>query len=133
VNQNARAATLPIKATAFFLDNDSNRKRRTHRITALKELGLKIYPVRNVERALGRCLSRSYDLVVIGAGFAANSAVTFREELLAAKPHQKVLLVDDHSDLVGRSYSRFNDREQLRTRVEQLLAGEMSESLPLAA
>jgi hypothetical protein len=137
MNENARANMLPLssqmKSTVFVLDNDSNRKRRADRITALKELGLKIYPGRKLEGALGRCLANNFDLIVVNGGSAATRAISICEELLAAKPNQKVLLLYDESSPVVRSYSTLDDLDQLRCHAQRLLAGEMGKNLPVAA
>jgi DNA-binding NtrC family response regulator len=129
---NISPSSSQIKSTAFVLDDDSNRKRRADRIAALKELGLKVSPARKLEGALKRCLSKSFDLVVVYAGRGITTGVNFCEELLAARPHQKVLLVHDESNPVRLAYSILDDLDLFRQRVQQLLAGEMSELLLVA-
>jgi hypothetical protein len=132
-NHTNMQSSSPMKSTAFVLDKDSNRKRRADRIDALKELGLKIYPARRLEGALRRCLSKSFDLVVVHAGHGITAGVNFCEELLAANPHQKVLLLHDESIPVRRAYFILDDLDQLRYGVQRLLAGEITGHLTVAA
>ena len=120
------------KPTALVLDNDTDRKGRAERITALKELGLKIFPARTLEGTLERCIAKSFDLVVVHAGQASELAITLCERLLAAKPQQKVLLLHDAST-PEHSYSVSGDLNQLRTRVQRLLAGHLSGTFTVAA
>jgi hypothetical protein len=104
--------------TAFVQDNARDRAQRSARMKVLKDMGFTIVPARDFDLSLERCQRKSFDLILIHEGQSLARAIEVCEQILAAKPDQKLLLVSPAK--VEKPYACADDLKAIEARVRQM-------------
>ena len=94
-----QAKSAPAEKKVLIIDSDGNDHRK-ERISALRGLGLRVYPARNIEEARSRCKPGRFELIVILASQNPELALELCDSIRQKDAGQKLLLLARPADSV---------------------------------